>query len=160
MDAFICMYRCNSGCPQNKGSLRCTSSRCKERQAAERQAAKAGRAGSLVAAPSAPQAEATSCFVIKKVIGVSMCLETLDNTERRCGRMTHDDEICYQVRGKFGKSMDEDMEPDTRWVKLSTLVDNKLDETDCQLLDTFAKSLLGVAKNARKRLREDTESSV
>jgi hypothetical protein len=21
--------------------------------------------------------------------------------------MTHDDEICYQVRGKFGKSMDE-----------------------------------------------------
>ena len=160
MDAFICMYRCNSGCPQNKGSLRCTRSRCKERQAAERQAAKAGRAGSLVAAPSAPQAEATSCFVIKKVIGVSMCLETLDNTERRCGRMTHDDEICYQVRGKFGKSMDEDMEPDTRWVKLSTLVDNKLDETDCQLLDTFAKSLLGVAKNARKRLREDTESSV
>ena len=43
---------------------------------------------------------------------------------------------------------------------MSTLVDNKLDETDCQLLDTFAKSLLGVAKNARKRLREDTESSV
>ena len=101
--------------------------------------------------------------MIKKVIGVSMCLETLNNTERRCGRMTHDDEICYQVRGKFGKSMAEDqddMEPDTRWVKLSTLVDNKLDETDCQLLDTFAKSLLKVAKNARKRLREDTESSV
>ena len=105
----------------------------------------------------------TSCFVVKEVIGVSMCLETLNNTERRCGRMTHGDEICYQVRGKFGKSMAEDqddMEPDTRWVKLSTLVDNKLDETECQLLDTFAKSLLGVAKNARKRLREDTESSV
>ena len=163
MAPFVCMYRCNSGCPQNKGSQRCTGSQCKERQAAERQAAKAGRAGSLVSAPSAPQAEATSCFVIKKVIGVSMCLETLNNTERRCGRMTHDDEICYQVRGKFGKSMAEDqddMEPDTRWVKLSTLVDNKLDETDCQLLDTFAKSLLVVAKEARKRLREDTESSV
>ena len=158
MDAFICMYRCNSGCPQNKGSLRCTGSRCKERQAAERQAAKAGRAGSLVSAPSAPQAEATSCFVIKKVIGVSMCLETLNNTERRCGRMAHDDEICYQVRGKFGKSMAEDqddMEPDTRWVKLSTLVDNELDENDCKLLDTFAKSLHAVAKDARKRLREE-----
>ena len=52
----------------------------------------------------------------------------------------HDDEICYQVRGKFGQSIDEDqddMEPDTRWVKLSSLVDNALDETDCQLLDTF-----------------------
>ena len=146
MDAFICMYRCNSGCPQNKGSLRCTSSRCKERQAAERQAAKAGRAGSLVAAPSAPQAEATSCFVIKKVIGVSMCLETLDNTERRCGRMTHDDEICYQVRGKFGKSMDEDqddMEPDTRWVKLSTLVDNKLDEKTASCLTRSQRACSG-----------------
>ena len=46
---------------------------------------------------------------------------------------------------------------DTRWVKLSSLVDNALDETDCQLLDTFAKSLLAVAKAARQRLRKDTE---
>ena len=46
---------------------------------------------------------------------------------------------------------------DTRWVKLSSLVDNALDETDYQLLDTFAKSLLAVAKAARQRLREDTE---
>ena len=152
MDAFVCMYRCNSGCPQSKGSLRCTGSQCKERQAAERQAAKAERAGNLVAAPTAPQAEVTSCFVIKKVIGVSMCLEKLSDTEQRCGRETRKGEICYQVRGKFGKSMNEDqddMVPDTRWVKLSSLVDNELDETDCQLLDTFAKSLLAAEAAAR-----------
>ena len=45
--------------------------------------------------------------------------------------------------------------PDTRWVKLSNLVDNELDENDCKLLDTFAKNLQVVAKTARKRLRED-----
>ena len=113
-----------------------------------------------VAAPNAPHAEGTSCFVVKEVIGVSMCLEKISDKEWRCGRKIHDDEICYQVRGKFGQSMGEDqddMVPDTRWVKLSSLVDNALDEKDCQLLDTFAKSLQAVAKAARKRLREDTE---
>ena len=153
---FVCMYGCGSGNPQNKGSRRCTASQCKKRQSWELRADRP--AWVPVAAPSAPQAEATSCFVIKKVIGVSMCLEKMSDTERRCGRMTHDDEICYQVRGKFGKSMDEDqddMVPDTRWVKLSNLVDNELDENDCKLLDTFAKNLQVVAKTARKRLRED-----
>ena len=38
---------------------------------------------------------------------MSMCLE---KTERSCGRETYDDEICYQVRGKFGNSKDEDQD--------------------------------------------------
>jgi len=155
---FVCMYKCGSGNPQNPGSRRCTASRCKKWQFEERHATHS--APNPVAAPNAPHAEVTSCFVVKEVIGVSMCLEKICDQEQRCGRKIHDDEICYQVRGKFGQSIDEDqddMEPDTRWVKLSSLVDNALDETDCQLLDTFAKSLLAVAKAARQRLRKDTE---
>ena len=49
----------------------------------------------------------------------------------------------------------DDMVPETRWVKLPSLVDNTLDENACKLLDAFAKSLYSVAKEARKRLRED-----
>ena len=115
--------------------------------------------GNLVAAPCAPRTDTTSCFRIKEVIGVSVCLEKMDETDRRCGRKSSDDEICYQVRGKFAKSKgepDDDMQPDTRWVKLTSLVDD-LDEEACQLLDTFAKNLLKVAKAARKRLHDDTQ---
>ena len=48
------------------------------------------------------------------------------------------------MRGKFAKSKDEpmdepDMLPDTRWVKLASLVDNNLDEDACELLDTFIR---------------------
>ena len=75
---------------------------------------------------------------------MSMCLEKMNETERHCGRKSSDDEICYQVRGKFAKSKDEpmdepDMLPDTRWVKLASLVDNNLDEDACELLDTFIR---------------------
>ena len=47
---------------------------------------------------------------MKNVIGVSMCLEKMSSTECRCGREACDDEIYYQVRGKFGKSKDEDQD--------------------------------------------------
>ena len=40
-------------------------------------------------------------------------------------------------------------------MKLSSLLDNTLDENACKLFDAFAKSLYSVAKEARKRLRED-----
>ena len=51
-------------------------------------------------APCAPEAEPTTCFKIKEELGVSMCTE----------KMT-DEEICYyQLRGKFGKSRDEDVD--------------------------------------------------
>ena len=56
-----------------------------------------------------------------------------------------------------GDEPDDDMLPDTRWVKLASLVDNNLDEEACELLDTFARNLLKVAMAARKRLRDDTE---
>ena len=61
----------------------------------------------------APQAEPTTCFKIKEVLGVSMCTEKLIDEESRCGRAHSDEEVCYQLRGKFGKSRDEDVDEDT-----------------------------------------------
>ena len=59
----------------------------------------------------APEAEPTTCFKIREVLGVSMCTEKMINKESRCGRVHSDEEICYyQLRGKFGKSRDEDVD--------------------------------------------------
>jgi len=59
---------------------------------------------------------------------VSMCTEKLIDEESRCGRAHSDEEVCYQLRGKFGKSRDEDVDHmvrlGTRWVKLAELVEN------------------------------------
>ena len=61
--------------------------------------------------PCAPEAEPTACFKIREVLGVSMCTEKMINKESRCGRARSDEEICYyQLRGKFGKSRDEDVD--------------------------------------------------
>ena len=89
-------------------SVRCTASQCKDAQTAERAAA---RTALPVVAPCAPKAEPTTCFKIKEVLGVSMCTEKMINKESRCGRVHSDEEICYyQLRGKFGKSRDEDVD--------------------------------------------------
>ena len=61
-----------------------------------------------VVAPCAPEAEPTTCFKITDVLGVSMCTEKLIDEESRCGRAHSDEEVCYQLRGKFGKSRDVD----------------------------------------------------
>ena len=66
-----------------------------------------------VVAPCAPEAEPTTCFQIREVLGVSMCTEKMTDEESRCGRARSDEEICYyQLRGKFGKSRDEDVDED------------------------------------------------
>ena len=102
-----------------QNSVRCTASQCKDAQTAERAAA---RTALPVVAPCAPKAEPTTCFKIKEVLGVSMCTEKMTDEESRCGRARSDEEICHQLRGKFGKSSDEDVDdmvPGTRWVKLT-----------------------------------------
>jgi hypothetical protein len=60
----------------------------------------------------APEAEPTTCFKIRDVLGVSMCTENMTDQESRCGWARSDEEICYQLRGKFGKSRDEDVDED------------------------------------------------
>ena len=51
-----------------------------------------------------------TCFNIREVLGVSMCTEKMTDGENRCGRTRSDEEISYQLRGKFGKSRDEDVD--------------------------------------------------
>ena len=90
------------------------------------------------------------------MIGVSWAMDRLDSKEKRVGRGRDDENLWYQVRGKFGDDSDEDFEdmvPDTKWVQLSELV-QKLDEPGCAALDTFASGLQKAAKAARKRLRK------
>ena len=58
----------------------------------------------------APEAEPTTCFKIRDVLGVSMCTENMTDQVSRCGRARSDEEISYQLRGKFGKSRDEDVD--------------------------------------------------
>ena len=87
---------------------RCTASQCKAAHTAARAAA---RVALPVVAPCAPKAEPTTCFKIKEVLlGVSICTEKMTDEESRCGRAHSDEEICYQLRGKFGKSRDGDVD--------------------------------------------------
>jgi len=160
-DVFWDCHYCSGerGCPRaSEGSIRCSAGRCKRQQAAERAAAKDEPASLLLEASGPAQSTAAPrfCFQIKDVVGVSMCKDRLTSKERRVGRDREDEDIQYQVRGKFGDDSDEDLEdmvPDTRWVKLSELV-QKIDEPGCAALDTFAAKLQKAAKVARKRLRE------
>ena len=58
----------------------------------------------------APEAEPTTCFKIREVLGVSMCTKKLTEYVSRCGWVRSDEEISYQLRGKLGKSRDEDVD--------------------------------------------------
>ena len=86
---------------------RCTASQCKAAHTAARAAA---RVALPVVAPCAPEAEPTTCFQDQGevLLGVSICTEKMTDEESRCGRAHSDEEVCYQLRGKFGKSRDED----------------------------------------------------
>ena len=88
-------------------SPRCTASQCKAAHTAARAAA---RAALPVIAPCEPKAELTTCFNIREVLGVSMCTEKMTDGENHCGRARSDEEISYQLRGKLGKSRDEDVD--------------------------------------------------
>ena len=150
------------GCPRaSAGSIRCSAGQCKRKQADERHAAKAGLTASLLeAAAGSEPAQSTAaphyCFQIKDVVGVSWSMDRLTSKERRVGREKEDGHLWYQVRGKFGDDSDEDfddMVPDTKWVRLSELVE-KIDDPGCAVLDAFASGLQKATKAARKRLRK------
>ena len=104
-----------------------------------------------VLAPPAPRAR-TACFQIREVVGIDLCVAASDR-QKRAGRPIDDDNVSYKVRGGYGEDEDDELIPDTRWVKLSELVNN-LDENDLKELDTWAGKLQKAAKAARKRLRE------
>ena len=137
--------------------VRCKHESCKKeltRRNKERQAA----AALLPAGDAAPSVDndPTECFIIKEVLGVSMCLK-MSKAEKRLGCDYGDNECYYQVRGKYGGSKDEDpddMMSDTRGMQLKELVAN-MDESQLGELNAWAGQLQKVAKAARNcQLRE------
>ena len=160
VDIFYGCHYCSGEreCPRaSAGSIRCSAGQCKKKQAAERAAAKGGLSDALLQMPQVvePAASPRWCFKIKEVVGVTLCHERMTAKEKRLGKEKEDEDIGYLVRGKFGDDSDEDsddMVPDTKWVKLSDLVE-KINEAGCKELDAFAGGLQKLAKAARKRMR-------
>ena len=142
---------------RSDGSAICLDDGCKKKYA-KRNAEKRARlepAGDAAVVDSDP----TSCFRIKEVLGVSMCLK-LSKTEKRLGYEYGAEDFCYQVRGKYGGSKHEDpddMVSDTRWVQLKELVHN-MGESELSELDRWAGKLQKAAKAARLALRQRQES--
>ena len=89
---------------------------------------------------------------LRDVVGVDLCVAMSDR-QKRAGRSLDDDNISYKVRGGFGEDKDDELIPDTCWVKLTELVNN-LDERGLAALDKWAGKLQQTARDARKRLRE------
>ena len=105
-----------------------------------------------VVAPCAPEAEPTTCFQIREVLGVSMCTEKMTDEESRCGR-ARDEEVYYELRGKFGKSRERTRLTTWRlahrWVKL----------TDCSRTSTklaVREGMHGAPSHPTKRLHKST----
>ena len=107
----------------------------------------------------APPAKAarTSCFKIRKVLGIDMCVAA-NPRQQRAGRKAGDDNISYKVRGGFGEDKDDELVPETRWVKLSDLVFN-MSDSSLASLDKWAGKLQKAAQEARKRTRAAQEGA-
>ena len=54
-----------------------------------------------------------------------------------CDPTADDDNIAYKVRGGFGEDKDDELIPETRWIRLSELVHN-MDERSLIALDKWA----------------------
>jgi hypothetical protein len=134
---------------RSRGSPVCKFDGCIKEHARRRKEGNVDERTALV--PPAPAAR-TGCFKVRDVVGIDLCVAASDR-QRRAGRSLDDDNISYKVRGGFGEDKDDELIPDTRWVKLSELVAN-MDDRALAALDRWAASLQKTARDARKRLRE------
>ena len=140
-----------------ENGTRCKHDSCKKeltRRNKAKQAAALEPAGDAVV-----DSDPTSCFKVKEVLGMSMCLK-MTTTEKRLGCDYGDEDCYYHIRGKFGGSSSEDpddMISDTRWVQLKELVMN-MNETQLSELDKWAAQLQKTAQAARKRIRSLIEA--
>ena len=112
----------------------------------------------------APPAKAarTSCFKVREIVGIDMRVAA-DDRAKRAGCKTDNDNIAYKVRGGFGADKDDELIPDTRWIKLSELVYN-MDEQALASLDKsigqvgwHPGKLQKIAREVRKSLRAAQE---
>ena len=96
--------------------------------------------------------EPTACYKIRDVLGIDMCVKS-DSRGKRAGCKLVDDNISYKIRGGFGEDKDDELIPDTRWVKLPELLAN-MDAASLKALDKWAGKLQKTAEEARKRLKQ------
>ena len=157
MTASSAAVTCGVGATASDNGTRCKHDSCKRELTRRNKERRAALASAGDAAPV--DEDPTTCFKIKEVLGVSMCLK-MTKTEKRLGRDYDDADCHYHVRGKFGGDSNEDvddMNSDTRWVKLTELVKN-MGESELAELDVWAGQLQKAARAARKRVRRAQES--
>ena len=96
-----------------------------------------------------------NCYEIHEVMGHAyQDVREMEVYERRNGRDWENEDIIYEVRGRFGEDDDDAGVTDTRWVKLSNLIEHVTDQTGLDReLDAYAGSLKAKAKRAREALR-------
>ena len=153
-DCYICQGQMSrEGKCDN--SLICKHNSCVKEHTRRRKATRS-EDGERTALAPAPKAARTSCFKIRDVVGVDLCVEA-SARQRRVGRALDEHNISYKVRGGFGEDKDDEMLPDTRWVPLSELAAN-LKEQDLKALDKWAAALEKSAKTLRKELQKRRDS--
>ena len=154
MDCAVCHGQ-RRRARRSEGSAICRHEGCKTEYAKRRRDGNA----ELPLAEKLPKAPRHECRKIKDVLGMSMVLVAeLGFDERRVGRTSGDNDIQCEIRGGFGNrgDKDEDLIPDTRWVKLTDLVE-AMNKQQLKKLFTFAGKLHDVLKHAEERVREDME---
>ena len=149
-ECYICSGE-NGRERKSEGSVICAHNSCVKEHTRRRKAAR-GEDSERTALALPPKAARTSCFKVRDVVGVDLCV-TASERQRRAGRTLDEDNISYKVRGGFGEDKDDELIPDTRWVPLSELVAN-MDERTLGVLDKWAATLEKTAKELRKELRK------
>jgi hypothetical protein len=139
---------------KSDGSAICKFDGCVREYRRRRAARRDGVEQPEALAPPAKAAR-TSCFKIREVLGIDMCVAA-NPRQKRAGRKAGDDNISYKVRGGFGEDKDDELMPETRWVKLSDLVFN-MNDSSLASLDKWAGKLQKAAQEARKRTRAAQE---
>ena len=153
-EPFLDCYLCKGDSGRERRSLGspiCKFDGCIKEHTRRRRAAKESGAERTALAPPAAAAKRTSCFKIREVVGVDLCVAA-DARQKRAGRPLDEDNVGYKVRGGYGEDKDDELIPDTRWVGLSELVAN-LDDRSLAVLDSWANGLQKVLKAARKKQR-------
>lgn len=141
---------------RSEGSAICKHDSCKREYARRRAGLGTDEAERTALAPPAKAAR-TSCFKIREVLGVDMCVAASPR-QQRAGRKADDDNIAYKVRGGFGEDKDDELIPETRWIRLSELVHN-MDERSLIALDKWAGKLQKALQEARQRKRAQQEAA-
>ena len=105
---------------RSSGSVNCKHDSCKRALKRKREAGEVFEEVEVAEPEKTPR---TSCFKIREVVGVDLRV-TAGDREKRAGGRLDDARIAFKVRGGFGEDKDDELIPDTRWIKLPVLVNN------------------------------------